>query len=341
MPIGPTGLQDARLGINLPLTNLAQGFTQPSAVMKLLFPLADVASYGGQIIQFDDSVYDDVDDNRDDDTPYPEIQSSYSGRPYQLITKGLSYRVPDKRRKEMENLGLNWGEIAKNAVMGKFALRHEIEAASVATTAANYIAGGTVADPTLGTTLTGGAGSYFTDAAINPINVVRRAKTSVAMRTGVDPNVAIMGRDVFDGLAARYANAFTSSFDPRATLTEEMLANLFGLARVAVCDALVRTNTAQALNRVFGKHMVLGYTNPKALEADRLPYRPIGSITPMEMAYGYTLVMDGNPLMYDPYYDNERGATVYKGDFDRRVVNPSVDGSSKITAGYLLQNMVA
>jgi hypothetical protein len=225
--------------------------------------------------------------------------------------------------------------------MNKLTLRHEIEAASIATTAANYITGGTIADPTLGTTLAGSAGSFFTDTAVNPIVVVRRAKAAVAMRIGVEPNVGIIGRDAFDGLAGRYANAFTSSFDPRATLTQEQLAGLFGLERLVICDALVRSNIAQGLSRVFGKHMVLGYTNPNALNADRLPYKPDGAVTPLAMAYGYTLVMQGNPLMYDPYYDNDRGATVYKGDFDRRVVNPSVDGAAKITAGYFLQNIVA
>jgi hypothetical protein len=324
-------LSAARLGINLPLTTLAQSFIQPAMVMRLLFPLAEVPTYGGQIIQFDDSEYEDVEDARADDAPYPEIQSGYSGRPFKLNTKGLSYRVPDKRRKEMENLNLNWGQIARNQLMGRAVLKHETEAALVATTLNNYATTNRV-------TLT--TGSQFNDAAVNPVRVIRTAKSAIASQIGVEGNVAIMGRSVYDELANRYANSFTSSegvVRPDLTLTQ--LATILGVERAAVCDALVKRGGVK--QRVMDKSMILGFTNPQALDIDRLPYVTDSAVTPMEMSYGYTYVMQGNPLMYEPYYDNDRGATVYKLDFDRKVVASAVDDSGLIIGGYLIQNAVA
>ena len=91
----------------------------------------------------------------------------------------------------------------------------------------------------------------------------------------------------------------------------------------------------------MAKDIVLAYTNPAALEADRLPYRPTGSINIMQPSYGYTYVYRNNPLMYDPARNDEKGYTYYKLDFDREVVNTGVDDSGKIISGYLVKAAVA
>lgn len=324
-------LQESRAGVSLPLTNLAQGFVQAQMVMRLLFPLAEVGTYGGVTIQFDDSIYNDVDDARADDTPYPEIAWGYTGKPYKLNTKGLSWRLGDKEKREYNNLNMNWGAIASGQLMGRAVLRHEIEAAAVATNLSSYATTNRV-------TLT--AGGQFNDSATDPDPIIRTAKTAVSNQVGVEPNVAVMGRDVFDALASKYSREFAPNVTIKPQLTLDLLAQIFGLQRVAICDAIVKRGGVK--QKVFGKHMVLGYTNPAALNSDRLPYRPDGAINTMTPAYGYTYVMQGNPLMYQPYYDNDRGATVYKLDFDRSIVTTGVDQSSGlITNGYIIYNAVA
>lgn len=189
-------LQQSRLGINMVLSNLAQGVVQPEFVMRLLYPLAEVADYGGQIIEFDDSAYLEVDDDRADDTPYPELQDSYFGRPFSLNTKGLSYRVGDKKADQLRRLNINWGQRASQRLMGRAGLMHEIEAATQATNPANYA-------PTNRITLT--PGSQLNEPDVDPDPIIRTGKSVVAGNIGVDPNVMSLGRDVFDALASNWS----------------------------------------------------------------------------------------------------------------------------------------
>lgn len=330
MPATDLSLQGARAGVSLPLTNLAQGVVQPEFVMRLLYPLAEVGTYGGTVLQFDETDYEDVSDDRADDTSYPEIQSGYEGKPFKLSTKGLRYRVPDKRRKEMDNLRINWGSLAAKSLMNKVGLRHEIESTLRATTIANY-------HPNNRITLS--AGSRFGDASTNPDPIIRAAKAAIAGQIGLEPNVMIMGQVVFDALATKYAQNFTSTSSApglRQQLTKETLAAIFGLRRVEVCNAISKVGNTKS--KVFGPHVVLAYSNPDGLDGTALPYRPAGSIDIMTPAFGYTYVMKDHPRMYTPWYDNDRKATIYDIDFDRQVVNTGVDPSNLITHGYLIAN---
>jgi hypothetical protein len=330
----PLSVQGSRLGINLVLTNLAQGVIQPEFVMRLLYPLVEVADYGGQTVEFDDSDYLEVRDDRDDDTPYAEIQDSYFGRPFTLNTKGLSYRVGDKKANAMNVLRINWGQRAANRLIKRGGLMHEIEAAVAATTPARY-------DPANRITLT--TGGQFNNAGVDPDPIIRTGKSVVAGQIGVDPNVMLLGREVFDTLASRYSTTFTSTNTSpglRDQLTEEKLAAIYGFQRVRVCNALRKVNGAR--QRIFGKHLVMGYTNPAALNGDTIPFKTGGAVDFEEPSYGYTYVYRGNPLMYNPYYDNDRGSTVYKMDFDRKVVQTGVNkDTSLITHGYAVFNAVA
>ena len=324
-------LTGARAGVSLPLTTIAQGWRQPDFVMKALYPLVEVPTFSGTVIQFDDSIYEDVTDDRADDAPYPEIQTGYTGTTYKLNTKGLSFRVPDKRRKEMENLRINWGKMATDTLMARAGLRHEIECALRATTFANYATTNRVA-------LT--AGNRFGDAGTNPDIIIRNAKDAVADLIGAEPNVCVMGRRVFSAMASRYGAIFASSSGttgPRHQLTLEGFATLYGFRKVYICDANIKTASGRV--KAFGNHMVMAYVNPKGIDAT-ISYSANADVNQFEPAFGYTYVMVNNPLMYTPYYDNERGATVYKLDFDRQIANTGVNGSGLITHGYFIQDAV-
>lgn len=328
----PTSLYESRLGINMPLTQLAQGYIQPEYVMKLLYPLAEVNDFGGQIVSFDDSAYEEIDDNRADGTDYPEIEDTFTGKPFQLKTKGIKYKLPDKKRAQMENLRINWGDMAAQAVMNRAGLMHEIQSSVVATTVANYATTNRI---------TLSSGSQLNEAAVDPDPIIRTAKSAVSSQIGVDPNVMILGQDPFDALATKYARNFTSTA-PNGLIpqmTEDTLANIFGFARVRVCKALRKV--AGVRTRVFGKDIVMAYVNPAALNSDRLPYRPTGAINIMQPSFGYTYVYRNNPLMYDPGRNEEKGYTFYKLDFDREVVNTGVDDAGKIISGYLIKNATA
>ena len=166
-----------------------------------------------------------MDDDRDDDTPYPEIQESYFGRPFTLNTKGLSYRVGDKKANQMQRLRINWGQRAGQRLMGRAGLMHEIEAATAATTVGNYATTNRI---------TLSVGSQFNEPDVDPDPVIRGGKSAIASQIGIDPNVMVLGRDVYDVIATRYSRSFTATSAGgglRPQLTEEILADIFGFAR--------------------------------------------------------------------------------------------------------------
>lgn len=330
----PLNLSQSRLEVNRVLTNLSQGFVQPEFCMRLAFPLAEVAEYGGQIVEFDDSDFEETNDDRADDGEYAEISDSYHGRPFTLQTKGLEYRVGHKKRKQMEALKINWARRAVSKLMNRAALKHEIEAATLATTLSLY-------ETTNRLTLSGT--DQFNDYDNStPGQVIRSARSAVASQIGIDPNVLLMGRDVFDTLAEHPLIRAYIQYTSQESLTEDMLARMWGFERVRVCNAL-RKNSAGTKSRVFGKHIWLGYTNPAALNGDTIPYRPDSNTIDIETpSFGYTYVYQGNPLVYDPWEDKNRRATVYQLDFDRRVVLSGTNrDSGLITHAFLIQNAVA
>jgi hypothetical protein len=327
-------LLESRLSVNKVITNLAQGVVQPELVMRNLFPLVEVTEYGGQLIEFDSSEYEDVDDDRDDDTEYNDVDSGYFGRPFTLQSKGLRYRVGDKKAKQLTANGINWGKIAATTLMGKAMLKHEIEAAALASDPNRYATANRI-------TLT--SGTQFNDDPDQIDTRIRTGMSAISGNIGIDPNVIAFGRSVWDYLAGQYAQNFVSiATNPglRVQLTPDRFAEMYGFEKVVICNAVRKV--AGAPQRVFGKHIVMARVNQAALGAERTPWRVNGQISVYEPSYGYTYVMESNPLVYNPYRDEDRGATVYKMDFDRRVVNTGTDkDSGLITHGYLIRDAVA
>lgn len=333
MPAADISVTGARAGVSLPLTNLVQGVVQPEFVMKLLYPLAEVGMYGGSTIQFDDTVYEDTIDDRADGTEYGEVQSGYTGGTYKLEFKGLRYSVPDKRREEMEAIGVDWATMASESLANKLGLRHEMQCASVATNPATYATSNRIALS---------SGSRFGDSGIDPDPIIRTGKDAVANQIGLEPNVAVIGRAVFSALCAKYAKNFTSTSATtgpglRQQLNLDDLATIFGFRRVAICDAIVK-GAGGAKSKVFGSHMVMARVNEASIEGAALPYKPSGTISVVQPNFGYTYIKKGHPMAYNPWYDNKTKTTYYDMDFDRQVRTVGVDPSGAAIYGYFIQN---
>ena len=301
--------------------------------MKLLYPLAEVGMYGGSTIQFDDTIYEDSIDDRADGSEYGEVQSGYTGDTYKLEFKGLRYPVHDKRREEMEAIGIDWATMAAEGLANKLGLRHEMQCAAVATNVATYATTNRV-------TLAGG--SRFGDAGVDPDPLIRTGKDSVADQIGLEPNVAVIGRRVFSALCTKYAKNFTSSSATngpglRQQLSLDDLAAIFGFRRLVICDAIVKTS-GNVKGKVFGNHMVMARVNEASIEGALLPYKPDSTISIVQPNFGYTYVKKGHPMAYNPWYDNKTKTTYYDMDFDRQVRTVGVNDAGAATYGYLIRD---
>lgn len=326
----PNSVREASLDINVALTNVAQGYFQPDFCMRTLFPLVEVGTDNGIITRFDDSIFEEIDDDRADDTFYPEVQDGYSGQAFELNTKGFSYRVGDKKARQSANLGVNWAIRAQRRMMERAMLQHEIEGAVRATNFAGYHTDNRIA-------LT--AGNQFNDTNVNPGTVIREGRAAISVKTGKDPNVMILGRRVFDAMAENPFLKDRIQYTSRESVTEEILAGFYGFDKVKVCNAIVKRNGQT--ERVFGNHLLLAYTNPAGLNQERIGYRPTGTIDNETPSMGYTYTYLNNPLAYSPYYDKARKATVYQLDFDRSVELTGTDSNGDVTHGYFVQDAVA
>jgi hypothetical protein len=309
-----------------------QGVVQPEFVMKLIFPLAEVGMHGGSTITFDDTIYEDAIDDRADGAEYGQIQSGYTGDTYKLEYKGLRYTVHDKRRAEMEAIGIDWEAVAAEQLANKLGLRHEIQCATIAGNPATYAASNRVALS---------AGSRFGDAGVDPDPLIRTGKDAIADQIGLEPNVGVMGRRVFSALCTKYAKNFTSTSATngpglRQQLSVDDLAVIFGLRKLVICDAIRSVNGVKT--KVFGNHFMMARVNEESIEASALPYRPAGNISVVKPNFGYTYVKRGHPMAYNPWYDNGTKSTHYDMDFDRQVRVTGVDGTNAAIYGYLIQN---
>lgn len=129
----------------------------------------------------------------------------------------------------------------------------------------------------------------FNDVNSDPRTVVKRAKRQIISTTGYRANTIVMHYDVFDALVDHPDLVDRIKYTSRESITEAVLAQVFGVERVLVASAI--ENSAQegqspaVLDFVYGKHMWIGYVNP----------RP----SLMEPSAGYTFSWRHAPLPND------------------------------------------
>ncbi len=300
--------RESGLNANPMLTTLAQAYLNPNRIATNFFPIAESADYAGQIMRDDDSLYETVEDDRDDDTPYTEIHEGFSTQAFILRPKGFKIRYGDKRARR---LGLQRVSIQRRAprkLMQRATLNHEVEALKKLTDFNLYQAD-------CRKTLT--VGTQLND--IDPGPLFREINTRVASFIGGDPNVLGLSRYAADAIANNPYVLERFKYTSRESVTTDMIAALYGYERVVVSNALVKDNTGKA-GFAMGAHMIAAHVNPQALAAGRLPYRTDGEIDPEEASFGYTMVYPGNPVVKNPIRNEEDEVTIYKLEFDREIV---------------------
>lgn len=115
-----------------------------------------------------------------------------------------------------------------------------------------------------------------------PIVDVSVWATAIQSVTGFDPNVLVIGKQVFDKLKSHPEIIDRIKYTGRDIPTPELLASLFDVEKVLVAKSLVNTaveGQTDAISYNFGKGAMLVYANPEP-----------GLLTP---SAGYTFVWNG------------------------------------------------
>jgi hypothetical protein len=297
------------------LSTVAQGFRNAEFIGMELFPYVPVGARGGKIITFGKEDFALYNTARTPGSGTKRIQYGYTGSPFALESHSLEGLVPYEYLQDaaaVPGIDLARGGIMK--VQNIIGLRLEYAQSVLATTAANYPAGNKV-------TLSGTSQWSDYSGVSDPVSDVETAKEAIRGKIGKRPNTVAMGAAVWAKLRQHPKILDRIKYTGRDSATPELVANLFGVKRVLIGDAIYDNNGTFA--DVWGKFVVVGYTELGTLAELGTP------------SFGYTYRLNGYPLVEEPYSDRNAKSWVYPVTDE---VSPVIAGS---TAGYLISAAVA
>ena len=297
------------------LSTIAQGYQNNQMVASALFPTVPVPLRGGNIITFGKEAFMLYQSQRAPGENTKRVSFGYAGAPYALVDYSLEGVLPNEVQEEAANgpgIDLAAGTIGEvSAIM---ALRHEKQSADIARSAGNYAAANKV-------TLSGT--DQWSDPASDPIDDIEVAKEAVRAATGKRPNTVVLGALVFAKLRNHPKIIDRIKYTGRDTATPELLAMLFGVQRVFVGDAIYSNDAGTAFTDVWGKDVVVAYTELGNMQSRGLP------------SYGYTYQLSGYPQVEEPYYDRSAKSWIFP------VTRSEAPVLASAAAGFLITNAVA
>lgn len=298
------------------LSTVAQGYQNSEMVASNLFPTVPVGLRGGNIITFGKEAFMLYGSQRAPGENTKRVAFGCAGAPYALADYSLEGVVPTEVSQEASNgPGIDLGQGAIYSVSAIMALRLEKQAADIARTSASYAAGNK-------STKSGTSQWSDFSGVSDPIADIETAKEAIRAATGKRPNTVVMGASVMAKLRQHPKVIDRIKYTGRDIATPELLASLFGVARVAVGDAIYSNDAGTAFNDVWGKDVVVAYTEIGSVASNGLP------------SYGYTYQLNGYPMVEEPYYDRSAKSWIYP---VTRVEAPVLASAS---AGYLITNAV-
>lgn len=299
------------------LSNVAQGYGSADYIAKWLFPMVPVAQRGGKIIQFGKESFKLYNTQRVPGENTRRVQFGYLGSPYALQDDSLEAQVPFENEQEaMAVPGIDLSSVSVNGVQDILLRGLEKRSADLARNLANYAA-------TNKTTLSGtGQWSDYTGTS-QPSRDVETGKEAIRALTGKRPNVAIVPAQVKARLNNHPVMIDRIKYVGGKTLTTEILAELWGIQNVIIGDAIYSNDAETAMTDVWGKDVILAYTELGSVANRGLP------------SYGYTYQLGGYPQVEEPYVDRNAKSFVYP---VTRCENPVI---ASAISGYVINAAIA
>ena len=300
------------------LTAVAQGYKSSDFVASALFPTVSVDKRAGNIIAFGKEDFMLYSSARAPGASTKRVQFGYSGTPFALVDHGLEGQLPIENMQESQNgPGIDASAMTIRKVQNIMALRLEKASADLARTAGSYAAANKI------TRTSTAQWSDLTSGVSDPIADIEVAKEAVRSAVGKRPNTVVMGAAVFKSVRQHPKVVDRIKYTGRDIVTVELLAALFGVQRVLVGDAIYSNDAGTAFTDVWGKDVVVAYTE-------------LGSAADMGApSYGYTYNLGGYPQVEDPYFDRNTKSWIYP------VTSSEAPVLASAAAGYLITTAVA
>jgi hypothetical protein len=303
------------------MTTIARGYMSPqSPVADVLFPRVTVVQRAGKILSFGAEDFMLVNSKRAPGANTMRVQFGYASADFALVDYSLEGSVPRELLEEAQAVpNLNQGTMAIRKVQNMMELEREVEAATLATTAANYPAGNKI-------TLSGNDQWNVVHADSDPFTDIETGKEAIRAKIGAYPNVLELGPKVLTALRSHpkvLDRLSTASDRPPATI--QQLQALFEVDRIVVGRAVQNTGSATVptFADVWGKHALLAYTTPASAQEMGSP------------SFGYTYQLQGYPFVEPRYWDANSKTWYYPYTDSRK---PYLVGT---TAGYLITDAVS
>ena len=304
------------------LTEVARGYTNAAHAYEALFPIINVGQRGGRVIAFGAEDFVRRDLSRAPGAARARLEVGYSAEPYALVQRALDGAVPRETLEEAAAVpGINLGTRAVNTVMNTVGLQLEIAAAELASDPKQY-------RESHQATLAGSSQWSHTESA--PAQAVNKAKQIIASGIGRQPNVLILGSEVYTALLdntdvierVKYTQGPGAG---GAVVTQATLASYFDIETLVVAEA--RSGEPGAFKPVWGKTVILAYVGVSSLQSAQA-----GQAEP---SYGYTYRLRDYPLVEPAWFDKSNDSWVYPVTCEEKSVIAGKD------AGYLFSSVVA
>lgn len=297
------------------LSTQARGFKQANLVGRVLFPLAPVAAYGGQVIEFGKEAFRLYNTKRAPGAATKRLDLGHVGRPYTIVPSALEAKVPYELMRDATQVpGINLASRAVNTVLRAMNLEHEVACATAATTLANYPVSNRI-------TLAGA--TRWTQAGSTPVDHVMTGREAIRQNIGMYPNVLLLSARTFRALKTNTDILNRLSTSGTRVVTADLLATIFEVDQVVIGAATVATGAADTLGDVWGNDAVLAYVAPDGGDLGANAEEP---------AFGYTYLIEGMPSVDEPYQDRNARSWIYGVTFDN---TPVLAG---MAAGYLIKD---
>lgn len=312
------------------LSNIIQGFRQPSFIGQRFMPPVPVAARAGYVVQFGLEDFALYDTRRAPGSRIKRTQSQYASRTFTLYQDSIAEEVPLELFEEALNgaARINLRLNAPRKAMRKVMLRLEKDIADLIQNPALYESSNTIA--------VSGAGRWDVDTS-NPKVAVQAWRQAVRAQTGTYPTRLGMGSAVFDATVEHPKVRDRFKYTSSESVTKDMLAKYFEVESIEVGEAAA-LNSAGVLTDIWGKNVWMAQV--PGSQTGALPV-PQADSAREEPAFGYTYVLQNYPIALPERFDEDCASFVYAVMAERSPELVGMGATGKVGAGFLATTVIS